>query len=294
MSAVVPRPRDSRPVSRTGRVIRLAVVTAAGFALGLSLYVALVKADLLRGPFDPVASGDIALARSERTGLRVLFVGNSLTEANSLALMVRSIAAAGGFEISGGQVVFGNHSLLDHLERGNAAAAIEDLDWDYVVLQQGPSGQPDSRVELIESARAFDELIEEVGATPALYMVWPDASRMTAFDSVSASYTAAADAIGGLLFPAGDAWVRAWEKDATLPLYGGDNFHPSSLGSYLAALTIYAVLCNQDPLDLPLRPAGITGTFFNEASDEDLLHLQEAASEVTADLPRKGTCAPLD
>ena len=70
-------------------------------------------------------------------------------------------------------------------------------------------------------------------------MVWPDASRMTAFDSVSASYTAAAEAVGGLLFPAGDAWVRAWEKDATLPLYSNDNFHPSTLGSYLAALTIY-------------------------------------------------------
>ena len=230
----------------------------------------------------------------EFPGTSVLFIGNSLTGANSLALMVRAIAAAGGFEISGGQVILNNHSLLDHLERGDAAAAIEDVNWDYVVLQQGPSGVPESRVELIESAQAFDELIEEAGATPALYMVWPDASRMTAFDSVSASYTAAADAIGGLLFPAGDAWVRAWEKDATLPLYGSDNFHPSSLGSYLAALTIYAVLCNQDPLDLPLRPAGISGTVFNAASDQDLVHLQEAASEVTAGLTRKGTCSPLD
>ena len=227
-------------------------------------------------------------------GTRVLFIGNSLTDANALPLMVRAVALAGGFEISGGQVVFGNHSLADHLERGNAAEAIHDLDWDYVVLQQGPSGQPDSRTELISSAQAFDALIEANGATPALYMVWPDASRMSAFDSVSASYTAAANAIGGLLFPVADAWTRAWEKDPSLPLYSSDLFHPSSLGSYLAALTIYAVLCNQDPRELPLRPAGITGAAIDAATDAQHRFLQEAAYEVTAGLPRKGSCEPFE
>jgi hypothetical protein len=271
-------------IMRSIELLGTVVAPAVRRAVGLVLLVLAVLG----------CSEDAPTANREFPGTSVLFIGNSLTSANSLALMVRSIAAAGGFEISGGQVVFGNHSLLDHLARGDAAAAIEDVNWDYVVLQQGPSGQLDSRAELIFSAQEFDELIGEAGATPALYMVWPDASRMTAFDSVSTSYTAAADAIGGLLFPAGDAWVRAWEKDATLPLYGSDNFHPSSLGSYLAALTIYAVLCDQDPRTLPLRPSGISGTTFNAASDAQLRLLQEAAAEVTAGLTRKGSCAALD
>ena len=271
-------------IMRSIELLGTVVAPAVRRALGLVLLVFAVLGCSEDGP----------TATREFPGTSVLFIGNSLTGANSLALMVRSIAAAGGFEISGGQVVLNNYSLVDHLNRGDAAAAIEDVNWDYVVLQQGPSGLPESRVALVESAQAFDELITEAGATPALYMVWPDASRMTAFDSVSASYTAAADAIGGLLFPAGDAWVRAWEKDATLQLYAGDNFHPSALGSYLAALTIYAVLCNQDPLDLPLRPAGISGTTFATVTDAQLRLLQEAASEVTADLARKGSCAPLD
>src|SRR5688500_18288403 len=243
----MPHQKIMRSIELLGTVVAPAVRRTVGLML-------MILAVLGCGDEGPTLTGQFP-------GTKVLFIGNSLTEANSLALMVRSIAAAGGHEISGGQVAFSNHSLLDHLERGNAAAAIEDLDWDYVVLQQGPSGQPDSRVELIESAQSFAELIAEVGGTPALYMVWPDASRLTAFDSVSESYTAAADAVGGLLFPAGDAWKRAWELDPTLPLYGSDNFHPSSLGSYLAALTIYSVLCNQDPRTLPLRPAGISGVF---------------------------------
>lgn len=274
----MPHHRIMRSIELLGTVVTPAVRRAVG-ALLLLLTVIGCATD----PTEP-----------QFPGTRVLFVGNSLTAANGLAPMVRSIAAAGGFEISGGQVLFSNFSLLDHLERGSAASAIRSVDWDYVVLQQGPSGQPDSRTELIASAREFDDLIRAEGAVPALYMVWPDASRMTAFDSVSESYTAAANDIGALLFPAGDAWLRAWEADAALPLYSGDNFHPSSLGTYLAALTIYAVLCNQDPTTLPLRPAGIGGAEFEAATDEELRILQEAAAEVTATLPRKGSCAPLE
>src|SRR5687767_2910265 len=93
MSGIVARRPAKRRVSWTGRIIRLAAVTAAAVVLGVSLYVALVKMDLLRGPFDPITSGDIALARSDRTGLRVLFVGNSLTAGNSMPALVHQLAA---------------------------------------------------------------------------------------------------------------------------------------------------------------------------------------------------------
>ncbi len=226
----------------------------------------------------------------ELTGTRVLFVGNSLTARNDLPRMLTAVAAAGGFTVSTGQVVFDDHSLTDHLLRGTAAAAIRDRDWEYVVLQQGPSGQPASRVQLVDATRQFGALIEAEGARPALYMVWPDVSRRTAFDTVSASYTEAADAVAGLLFPGADAWVNAWERNASFRLYSADGFHPSPLGSYLVALTIYAVLCNQSPTALPLRPNGIGGSVLGSASDADLRLLQEAAAAVTAALPRKGTC----
>jgi hypothetical protein len=128
------------------------------------------------------------------------------------------------------------------------------------------------------------------GARPALYMVWPDASRPTAFDSVSASYTQAADAVDGLLFPAGDAWVRAWARKPGLRLYADDGLHPSPLGSYLAALAIYAVLCDRSTTTLPARPVGVNAILLRGTSDADLRLLHEAAAEVTSGLSRKGQC----
>jgi hypothetical protein len=53
--------------------------------------------------------------------------------------------------------------------------------------------------------------------------------------------------VNGLLLPAGDAWHAAWAEDSGLPLYGPDGFHPSSMGTYLAALVIYEQLFASPP-----------------------------------------------
>jgi hypothetical protein len=87
--------------------------------------------------------------------------------------------------------------------------------------------------------RRFDEVITGHGARTALYMVWPSSERRQDFDAVSESYALAAADVRGILLPAGDAWRAAWREDPSLPLYGSDGFHPSPLGSYLAALVIY-------------------------------------------------------
>jgi hypothetical protein len=83
-------------------------------------------------------------------------------------------------------------------------------------------------------------------------MVWPSRERFGDFDGVRASYTNAAKDVNGLLLPAGDAWRAAWRRDAHLALYGADNFHPSPLGSYLAALVIVHRLTGGLPSS-PLR-----------------------------------------
>ena len=223
-------------------------------------------------------------------GIRVLFVGNSLTDVNDLPRMFEGVAAAGGFAVTTARVVFNDASLSDHFVDGTATEEIRGGNWDYVVMQQGPSGRPESRVQLVDATRDFATVIVAEGGRPALYMVWPDWTRRSAFDSVSASYTAAADAVAGLLFPAGDAWVAAWERKPGLALYGDDGFHPSPLGSYVAALTIYAVLCDRSPAALPARPSGFNGALLRSVSDADLRIVQEAALEAAAPLTRKWRC----
>lgn len=168
----------------------------------------------------------------------MLFIGNSLTASNGLPAMVEAVAGASGARIVSTPVVFPNVSLEDHWARGDALRAIDRGGWSFVVLQQGPSARPESRASLRGAVRRFDQRVRKTGARTALYMVWPASTRRGDFDAVSESYAIAARDVDAVLLPAGDLWRAAWRRDASLALYGPDGFHPSPLGSYLAAIAI--------------------------------------------------------
>jgi len=208
----------------------------------------------------------VAADGAEPAPRRVLFVGNSLTYANDLPGMVSAISRRGGgapaLEVEA--VTLPNVSLEDHWARKEALRAIERGGWSHVVLQQGPSSLPESRANLVAWTKRFAKKIRAVDARPALYMVWPSAARSGDLPRVEASYAAAAEAVDGLLLPAGAAWRAAWRRDPELPLYGPDGFHPSPLGTYLAAIVVEAALTGRPPRDgaveiaLPDGPLEIT------------------------------------
>jgi hypothetical protein len=193
--------------------------------------------------------------------LRVLFIGNSLTFANNLPAMVTAIGQQQGVAIQCESVAFPDYSLDDHRQRGEAMRTIGRGGWSFVVLQQGPSALPASRVELRASVRAFDQAVRRAGARTALYAVWPSVARAGDFDRVSESYAIAAADVGGMLLPAGDAWRAAWRRDKHLALYGSDGYHPTPLGSYLAALVVYQRLTGRSPAGLPPALTSASGAF---------------------------------
>src|SRR5204862_8244869 len=92
------------------------------------------------------SSSSVAPSQTEATppagtpvGGRVLFIGNSLTEANGLPAMVETLSRqGGGTPISAASVVFGGFSLEDHWNQGTAQRRIAEGGWSIVVLQQGP------------------------------------------------------------------------------------------------------------------------------------------------------------
>jgi hypothetical protein len=177
--------------------------------------------------------------------LRILFVGNSLTYENNLPGMVSTLARSVGRPIATESIAQPNFGLEEHWQSGVAQRAIANGRWDIVVLQQGPSSQPDSRRILIDYTRRFDAVIKKAGARTALYMVWPSRQRRGDFEGSGQSYRAAAEAVGATLLPVGDAWRAALAADAKVPLYASDDFHPSGAGSYLAALVIFRHLLGQ-------------------------------------------------
>jgi hypothetical protein len=217
----------------------------------------------------------------ENAKFNVLFIGNSLTYANDLPEMVRVLIESvqqGPAHVE--VAAYANFGLEDHWVSGAARDAINGGGWDVVVLQQGPSAT-EGRPSLLEYSRRFDEEISAVGARTALYMVWPSQARLFDFDGVSESYALAAEQVGGLLYPAGEAWRLAWQSDSTLQLYGSDGFHPSAAGTYLAALVMFQQLTR-------LSPVGLTGDVVTSSgvvlqlSAETAAILQEAALEANA------------
>ncbi|HMB89624.1 MAG TPA: hypothetical protein VKP65_02175, partial [Rhodothermales bacterium] len=182
--------------------------------------------------------GATAVDEEPENAIRILFIGNSLTQANNLPEMVAAMAEADRTRpVVIHEVTAGGTSLEDHWFLGRARETIQnDGPWDFVVMQQGPSSLPENQQHLAHWAQMFATEIRAAGAIPALYMVWPGQARHFAFGDVVASYTNAAKAADARLLPAGSAFLAAWDRRSDLALYSADDFHPSPMGSYLAAL----------------------------------------------------------
>ena len=211
--------------------------------------------------------------------LRVLFIGNSLTYSNDLPAIVEAFAKnTGQRRFAYKTIAFPDFSLEDHWNKGDALKSIHKERWEFVVLQQGPSASQEGRALLLEYSRRFVEEIRKSGGTPALYSVWPSRSRLQDFKGVSESYRLAAEAVGGIVFPVGDAWLNAWRVNPSIGLYSADGFHPSAAGSYLAGLVIYEKLYNRSPVGLPSALKLRSGVSITVPADQAVL-LQHSAEE---------------
>src|SRR5687767_8312450 len=221
-----------------------------------------------------------AVAGDDRPRLRLLFIGNSLTSTNDLPAMVQSIAAASGFETADFEVASvtrDGFSLRDHWDRGEARRAIQRGGWTHVVLQQGPSSLPASQEELIGYTKRFAAEPGAAHARVVLYGVWPPRDRAGAQHAVTDGYRRAAEAVDGVFVPAGEGWSAAWTTDPTLPLSGGDGFHPSPAGTYLAAVMLFETVSGRPAVRMGPRGAGFT------RAQIDVLHT--AARTATAARP---------
>jgi len=213
--------------------------------------------------------------------VRVLFVGNSLTYANNLPKTVADLASRGGLPgcycIS---VAYPDYALGDHYLLGDALREIDENEYDFVVMQQGPSALPESRIDLVQWATAFADYMATRGGTPVMYSVWPSKTRSFDFPNVRDSYRAAADAAHGVVAPAGEAWQKAWAVDPTLPLYANDDFHPSPMGTYLAALVVVQRIYGRSPVGIE-DTAHVAG--IHQSWPPATVHLlQQAAADANA------------
>lgn len=220
-------------------------------------------------------------------GMNILFVGNSLTYTNDLPSLVREMGKMEGKKITFQSFLFANYSLEDHWNEGKVKTEIESGNYDFVIVQQGPSALPESQVLLLEYATRFAQVCRENNSKMAFYMVWPSKARLFDLDNVIYSYTNAAEKTGALLCPAGLGWKYAWETNPSIPLYGSDGFHPGMDGTVLAALILYGTLMDKKDFDFVQYRKS---SWKNEIEEPTLTLLKSAALKAMAGkniIPRK-------
>ena len=132
-----------------------------------------------------------------------------------------------------------NYAIIDHLKDGNLQKLLAKKQFDYILIQQGPSSQAAGKRMLEKDGAKMKVLAKKHNIKLGYFMVWSSVQYYYTFDKVIENHEAAAKKNDALLFPVGKVW-KAYNTNKKLPnLYSFDNFHPSKTGSFLAALSIY-------------------------------------------------------
>jgi hypothetical protein len=206
------------------------------------------------------------------TVLNVLFIGNSFTARNDLPGLIAQLAAARDRQMKHRLISAGGASLRTHWNAGHAAKAIQDGQYDVVVLQEQSTLPVKNATRMHENVRLFDAVIKAAGAKTALYMTWARQHAPESQRAITDAYTAIGRELAATVAPVGAAWQQFLRRHDRPVLYDKDGSHPSPAGSYLAACVFVAVLFHVSPVGIDAEAAGL--------SPDDRAQLQKAAWQV--------------
>ena len=137
-----------------------------------------------------------------------------------------------------------------------------------------------------EFARKGSEAARKNGARPVFFMSWAYADKPEMTAQLAEAYTVAGNENDAFVIPAGLAFARSVAQRPDLNLYARDKRHPSMLGTYLAAATVYAALY-QDTAVGNAYTAGIdadTARFLQTVAWETVQEYYGKAQEVARQL----------
>jgi hypothetical protein len=215
----------------------------------------------------------------ERAVTKVLFIGNSYSYYNSLSQQFESMTKSqmGEGSVQTHMVSGGALTLKKQWQDGKALAAIKSQQWDYVVLQEQSMLGSSVRINgvqnryfyqytpFFEHARLFDQAIKAAGAKTVFYLTWSRESKPQQQKYLTYAYMTIAKELNAMVAPVGLVWDKVRAQNS-MDLYVSDGSHPTPLGTYLAASTIYSTVFDTDS-------SGISGKLdgFSVASSGDML-----------------------
>jgi len=174
--------------------------------------------------------------------VNILFIGNSLTYTNNLPKLVINEAKEKEITVKTKLIAFPNYALIDHWNDSKVQKEIASKNYDYVIVQQGPSSQAFGKSILLDYGQKFSALCKENNTKLCYFMVWPSLTYYKTFDDVINNHKEAATKNDAILLPVGEVWKTYFDSTQKFDYYSEDGFHPSLKGSKFSAKIIVQYL----------------------------------------------------
>lgn len=229
--------------------------------------------------------------------LKVLFIGNSYTNYNTLMICFKNMAIKQGYKISVTKVAYGSQYLHDYVdcEEGDyfysLKETVESKKFD-IAFVQGQSREPiENPDDFYSSARRLVSYLSSFNIPSIFYQTWgypvgyksimEGIGCTDTFDmakKMAARYEDIASELDCEISPAGTAMLYLFDKykdiDTALVYAGNENSHPSSIGTYLVALCHFCKIFS-------LNPQGIKYKYNDYAKDDEITWHVEKTDAIT-------------
>lgn len=232
---------------------------------------------------------------------RILFIGNSYTYYHDMptAMFARLVEQA-GYQVEVTAITKGAHTLEKFADPfdtygSEVAAALDESRagcYDYVILQEQSFRAIGEPASFYDAVRDLAGRIRAIGAEPVLYATWGYKEGYSVLQEnnltseqmtwkMAAAYTAIGEELDIPVAYVGLAFREMYTTRPLADVYAADKSHPSTLGSYLAAVTIFSTIFEQDPTAMEIKgmaPEQYKG-LLNEAAKNAVFNTPEIPAE---------------
>lgn len=225
----------------------------------------------------------------------VLLIGNSYTYYNDMPTeLFGRIAESAGYRVEVTAITKGAHTLAafanptDTYGQEVEKALNGSKKYDYVILQEQSVRPASENAALFyDAVRNLAARIRATGAEPILYSTWGRKAGSSTLTSngwtnesmtwkLAAAYGAIGEELNIRVAHAGLAFFDVYKNHSDIELYNADQSHPSYVGSFLAASTLFATVFGDDPTTL---------TYRGSVSEANAAVLYQAAKDAVFETP---------
>ena len=223
--------------------------------------------------------------------LEILMVGNSFTNYNCLTDLLETMIKAEGINVKITKYAYGGQYLYNYcdVEGGTYHKGLMNLlsthTYDIIFLQEQSNAPALSRPLFYSATREIYSYINPVKTKVIMYQTWSYRNGYAGMDyyemsqKLAAGYDAIAEELGLQVSRVGTAFYYMYQEHNEINLNKeSDGSHPSSMGTYLAALVHFANIYGRSPI-------GIKYTYNDYIKNENITwHGDDTRSAISAEL----------